>query len=562
MLEIIKKSLGAKIILSIAFFLFLILGLVSYLNISYINKVNELQIRQYGNLVSHTVSESLITLMLLAEQEAVQNTVETIGKEISKLSIIDSNGVIKKSSDLSSINKPFALTGFDIHEALNGKAFSAKIKGNKNKHIFTMLLPVKGEKACYKCHDSKVNYLGVIQMDLDETQAWDRLETVRNFNIVASLIGIMAILLFLLVLLKRLLLKPLKEVIISGTRLASRSGDLSQRIEITSNDEIGQLCAIFNNMVKSMQELVTQIRNNANQVSSSSQEMSSSIEQLNSAAQEISSAIQQINNGAISQTNRVETTYQVLTSSSESIKKVISDAQTASESVTQNSNSAESAKVSAQEAVDKIERLTNTVLETTRIIGDLGVMSEQIGDITETINFIADQTNLLALNAAIEAARAGEAGRGFAVVAEEVRRLAEGSAEAVKKIGSLVKSIQNRTNQAVDMIQLSSKEVQEGKLQVINISSVLTEISTAAKEASAFVYQISVVGKERVVEIERIVKSINEITLFAKESVSTTQEISATVEEQAASIEQLTSSSVVLANLAAELQTMFGKFKL
>ncbi len=562
MLEIIKKSLGTKIILSITFCLVLVLGAVSYLNISYINKANELQIRQYGNLISHTVSESLITLMLLAEQEAVQNTVKTIGKEISKLSIIDANGVVRKSSDLSSINKPFAQPGFNIHEVLNGKTLNDKIKGDKNKHISTILLPVKGEKACYKCHDEKVKFLGAIQMDLDETGAWDRVETVRNFNIVASAIGIIAIVLLLFFLLKKLLLKPLTEVIVSGARLASRSGDLSQRIEITSQDEIGQLCAIFNKMIDSMQTLVIQIRGNANQVINSSQEMSASTQQLNSAAQEIAAAIQQISKGAMAQTNRVEAAYQVLINSSLSIKEVISDAQTASESVTQNSNSAESAKVSAREAVNKIERLSDTVLETTKIISELGLMSEQIGDITETINFFADQTNLLALNAAIEAARAGEAGRGFAVVAEEVRKLAEGSAEAVKKIGAIVKSIQSRTNHAVETIQLSSKEVQEGKLQVVNISAILTEISKTAKESSAFVYKISVIGQERVVEIERIVKSLNEITSYAKESSYTTEEITSTVEEQTASIGQVTASSQALADLAVELRAMFDKFKL
>lgn len=113
MLKLIKNSLGMKIIFSITLSLVLVLGLVSFLNILYINKVNELQIRQNSELVSRTVSESLNTLMLLAEQEALQKTVETMGREISKLSIIDANGVVKKSSDLSAINKPFALTGFD-----------------------------------------------------------------------------------------------------------------------------------------------------------------------------------------------------------------------------------------------------------------------------------------------------------------------------------------------------------------------------------------------------------------------------------------------------------------
>jgi methyl-accepting chemotaxis protein len=189
-------------------------------------------------------------------------------------------------------------------------------------------------------------------------------------------------------------------------------------------------------------------------------------------------------------------------------------------------------------------------------------MSQQIGEITETITSIADQTNLLALNAAIEAARAGEAGRGFAVVAEEVRKLAEGSAEAVRKIGSLIRSIQSETNRAVNAIETSSKEVQEGKVHVAKIADVFIEINKAAEEANRMAVEVAAAGQARVSEVERVVKAINEVAAIAKESASTVQEVSSSTEEQTASMEEMSASAQELARLAMDLKEAVGKFKL
>jgi methyl-accepting chemotaxis protein len=212
--------------------------------------------------------------------------------------------------------------------------------------------------------------------------------------------------------------------------------------------------------------------------------------------------------------------------------------------------------------VEKIERLSSTVSETAKVIQNLGQMSQQIGEITETITSIADQTNLLALNAAIEAARAGEAGRGFAVVAEEVRKLAEGSAEAVRKIGGLIRSIQSETNRAVGSIEVSSKEVLEGKVQVSKIADVLKEINQAAGAAATKTDEISEAGEKLSTEVERVVKAVNEVAAIAKESASTVQEVSSSTEEQTASMEEMSASAQELARLAMDLKELVGKFKL
>jgi methyl-accepting chemotaxis protein len=354
--------------------------------------------------------------------------------------------------------------------------------------------------------------------------------------------------------------KPITKICIVANKIAA--GDIDQDIDYSSKDEFGELAHTFSNMTASLKEMVKQLRKTADKVAGSAEMMSSTTSEMNASTQEVSSAIQQVSKGASTQAVRVRETFDIMEKSVVSLKQVVTNAEATSEAVKETSSKAEIGRNAAQDAMQKIERLTDSVMETTQVIQGLGQMSQQIGEITETITSIADQTNLLALNAAIEAARAGEAGRGFAVVAEEVRKLAEGSAEAVRKIGGLIKSIQSETNRAVSSIEESSKEVKEGKDQVAEITQALTQINTTVKSANALANQIATAGQDRVKEIERVVKAVNEISNIAKNSADTAQQLTATTQEQTASMEEMSASSQELARLASDLKSLIAKFKL
>lgn len=358
--------------------------------------------------------------------------------------------------------------------------------------------------------------------------------------------------------------KPIAKLItvIKDVTLEIGKGNLTQRIKISGSVELVDLADAFNKIIDAMHAIVTQVRNSADKVAASSQEMSSSAHEMNSSTQEICNSVSQVNKGSLDQMERVQEAFEIMEKSAVNLKQVVVSAQTASQAVNLTSERSVLGRAAAKEAADKIGRLTGTVVETTEVIQNLCQMSQQISEITETITSIADQTNLLALNAAIEAARAGEAGKGFAVVAEEVRKLAEGSAEAVRKIGGLITSIQSETNRAVSAIQKSSKEVQEGKIQVFKISEILTEINSATREATVLAQQIAVSGQERVDEVERVVKAINEIAIIAKESVLSTQGVTSSTQQQVASMEEMNASAQELARLALELKDLVGRFKL
>jgi len=162
-----------------------------------------------------------------------------------------------------------------------------------------------------------------------------------------------------------------------------------------------------------------------------------------------------------------------------------------------------------------VKEIAQTVDESAAFVKTLGERSHQIGEIITVINDIADQTNLLALNAAIEAARAGEQGRGFAVVADEVRKLAERTANATSEIGSMISAIQEGVSQAVGSMESATRKVETG-----------VELSNSAGQS-----------------LRLIVQSVEQLQLMVQQIASATEEMSATSEQITRDIEQIASVS-------------------
>ncbi|MGG3051837.1 methyl-accepting chemotaxis protein, partial [Bacillus tropicus] len=317
------------------------------------------------------------------------------------------------------------------------------------------------------------------------------------------------------------IINPLRQLVISAQRISQ--GDLTEKIDIRSKDELGQLGGSFNAMAESLRNLISQINTSAGHVAASSEELTASVEQASVATEQITKEMEEISNSAEVQNNEVASGAKLIGEVTRNIQCVADNASEVSASSLYTKQKANEGEQLVKQTVTQMQSIHHSVSQSDNVIKLLDKKSQQIGSILEVIQNIAAQTNLLALNAAIEAARAGEQGRGFAIVADEVRKLAEQSSESSMEIGSLINEIQADVHETVKAMNEVGVEVQSG-LQVANdTKQSFYEISKSANDIVSKVHGMVELSNKMTSDAMKVDTSINQISMAVKENSSSMQ---------------------------------------
>jgi methyl-accepting chemotaxis protein len=295
--------------------------------------------------------------------------------------------------------------------------------------------------------------------------------------------------------LSRIIVRALNHVVEKAEQGAS--GDLTVRVELDSQDELGQMGQALNRMMEQFASTISQVQQAAQQTASAAQELAAGSGQLSAGAQE--------------QASSLEETAAALEEMTSTVK--------------QNADNARQANQMAVSARDSAGQGGTVVSEAVGAMDAITASSKQIAAIITTIDEIAFQTNLLALNAAVEAARAGEQGRGFAVVAAEVRALAQRSAAASKEIKNLITD--------------SVSKVEGGSRLVLKAGTTLTDIMTQVKKVADLIADIAAASQEQSQGIEQVNKAVTQMDSVTQQNAAQTEELSSTAQSLAAQAEEL-----------------------
>ncbi|MBN0977452.1 methyl-accepting chemotaxis protein [Pseudomonas hygromyciniae] len=310
-------------------------------------------------------------------------------------------------------------------------------------------------------------------------------------------------------------LQPLGDLVRQAQALGA--GDLSARLNVSSQDEIGQLARSFNQMGEALSTMVSHIREAAEEVNSRAQALSG----LSGGAYE----------GMEQQSGEITSMAGAVEEFSATSLNIADNMGNTERLAQENAQQTRIGRNSMQEASASLEHIATALNSTATVINTLGQRSQEIGGIVGVITSIADQTNLLALNAAIEAARAGEQGRGFAVVADEVRNLASRTRQATDEISGMIQSIQQETGNAISTMEQGNVLMQEGLSRNADVASALARIDEQSRSAGQQFAAITTATQEQSSTATLLSSNLQSIALANSEQREVVSNLAITARE-------------------------------
>ena len=467
-------------------------------------------------------------------QQYVHNADQALFGGAGKVSIVSNNGLlIAWDGDRSLIGKSVTATHRMAAELNEWIAQGVpQSHWSDNKQVLTVFMPIKlNEKnwgIIITMPREQVMADAVTLNSLIGEQVSTALKTQIIMGITVTIIGLIIIWFAAIK-----LVAPIKEVVIRLQDIASGEGDLTQRLDVKTSDEIGELATWFNRFLDKLQGTIKEVIATSDSMSSTAKE-----------AGEIATQSRKGSESQFREVDMVATASEEMTQTS---ALVLDNADNAAKVAAKADQSAQDGKLVVQQSANSMQQLVEKMSQAVPVANELENNSSNINEILSVIQGVSEQTNLLALNAAIEAARAGDQGRGFAVVADEVRQLASRTHDSVDQIRLVIEQLQSGT-------RIVTNAISEGNLLAITTEEKIQEGVQSLIDISTFVTDIQSMNSE-------IVNAAEEQKMVSSEingNVHNIRELSQTILEQSTVAEKIGQD---IATLSEQQQQLIGQFK-